>query len=215
MSIKLIVNNIFPWPIIAVIILWVLYGLSCIFDNKAIVLLANKCNVNKYDNKELIKAFKRYFMFHPLSVYNSDLTVKMIPSLMAENKNILKWVKRITGKDLHPTILGQLLFSYFVLQENNYAEELKILQHRTSDCFADDKQFVKIKNYIFGSQIVSNEEIDLINGKYEKAIVYYYLACNAYARGEIELGDKSFETALLLVPEKAMSDLLSKRRRLL
>lgn len=197
-----------PWPIIGVVLFWGIYGLVYFADRQAFIAMVKKCSAEKFNNSELITNFTKFFKFHPLSPHKTDLIVKMIPSLVAEKRPIINWVRKINGKDIDVQFPDALLFSYFVLQEKGYINELNLLKNKTDKCFSDDSEFHKIKNCIFHSELINVDEIDALNGTYSKGIAYFYTALNSYMLGNIEFGNIYAEKAVSLIPEKTMSDLV-------
>lgn len=206
----LVTANI-PWPIIGTLLLWALCGLVYFSDRRALIVLIRKCTSGKFNNAELISNFKIFFKFHPLSLHKTDLIIKMIPALIAEGHSVMKWIRKVNGKDVNTQFSEALLFAYFVLSEKSYTDELNLLKKKTDTCFVNDKKFNKVKNCIFNIERIHGDEIEALIGKYSKGIAYYYASCEAYNLGDMEVGNKYANKAKLLVPEKIMFDLVNER----
>ena len=160
----------------------------------------------------MIKSFKKFLVYHPLSLEKTGLIVKLLPSLIVEKQDVMKWIRKINAKDIRIEFSQPLLFDYFILHEIGYKKELDLLLKKTNKCFFDNNEFTKMKKCIFDSIPKSEENIEELKGNFSKGIYLYYLFCNEYSRGNTTAGNPYADKAIELIPAKIMIYIVNRKK---
>ena len=200
-----------PWPLLFLGIYLFVFIIIMQKNNKDFVALIKRATTEKYTDEQLYNMTVNYIKKHPLSLYNSDLRIKVLPSLLTcgTDQEIRRLVRKIRIVDLHRQMEQNMIYALFLLRENEYKEAYQELFNKAS-------KSLRIQNNEWYSFFLNNcENIDILhdyaNMPYFQGVKYYYLGKQYVDDGKFEDANTLFQKSFDLIHENAFYKLLVTR----
>ena len=206
-SIIFVLLNV-SWYSIFVVVYLMLLGAVVYHNNKGFAVLVDTASKEKYSDSKLCEKINEYIKKHPFSFYNSDLRVKLIPSLLAleDVEGVRNAVRKIRMADVNDQLLSNVIYVLFLLRESGMDEEFSIL-------WSSSSKYLSVKNpewYTFfdnGFDDSSLLQSDYTN-VYLQGIKYYYMGMDLMKEGHLTESKQMFSKAFEVIQERSFYQLL-------
>lgn len=197
-----------PWPLMIFIFFFVIIIIIIYKDNKDFFTLIRRVKSENYSDEEFIKQVSCYIRRHPFSLYNSDLRIKILPSLLiSSNKaEVQRIIHKIRVVDVHDIALNNIIYVIFLLHENVLKNEYVCMLHK----FKVRLQKKKKEWFLFFESDCEKIEFltDYQEDPYLQGIKYYYMGVQRSEKGLLNEANEFFTKAYDKINEKSFYNLL-------
>lgn len=180
-------------------------------DFKKLIVAAKQ---QDYSDKEILEHFNRYISKHPLSLCNSDLRIKMLPSAISLNQRDLvkENIEKIRFIDIHDELVHSIEYSLFLLKEYGFSSEYEQMLLKSRKCRFKPASFEQTLDLISGKISCSQIKDNLSGSRYQNGILLFYSAVEFESSKKFNEAIECFDKAAEAIPEMSMRNLIFQRK---